>query len=145
VLALPFARKESIGMNLVVPNYNYSYYLQRLRDDQAVALTFRFFYAGLRRNLGVGDPRLLRPTEFGGAIRRFFALRSLSVVIKPEADFMEIPRLQRSCGITEVDGALPALQELHIELPTEKCPQMDEAIELFLAIVNKSCTLSAVL
>jgi hypothetical protein len=136
VLGLPFARKDSVDMDLVVSHYNYSYYLQGLRDDQAVALTFRFFDAGLRRNLGVTDPRLLRPAEFGGAIRRFFALRSLSIAIKPEADFTEIPRLQGSFGIiTEVDRALPALKDLHIELPTEKCPQMDEAIELFLAIV----------
>src|SRR5204863_4612097 len=129
VLALPFACKDSIGIDLVVPSYNCPRYLQRMRDDQAVALTFELFYAG------VADPRPLLPAEFSGAIKRFFALRSLSVAIKPGADLMEMPQLQGSSGPVEVDGALPALKELHIELPAEKCPQMDEVIELFLAIV----------
>jgi hypothetical protein len=135
VLALPLVQKEAIRMNIVVPNYKYQHYLRRLRDDQAVALTFRFCHASHRRYVGSGDLCLIRPAELGSALGRFYALQSLSVVIEPEEDIAKIPLPQSGLVILEADSILPALQELHLELPAKEYQAIDEATNLFLAII----------
>jgi hypothetical protein len=141
VLALPVAQKETIRIKIgnpfpeFVPNYKHQLYLQRLRNDQAIALTFRFHYASFREYVGPGGLHLLRPAELGSAIGRFYALRSLSVVIEADEVIGKTQRLESGLTILEADSALPALQELHLELPVQEYQEMDEATNLFLAIV----------
>jgi hypothetical protein len=135
VLALPFAQKERVRMYIVVPNYKHQYFLQRLRDNQAIAVTFRFRYSIYRQCAGPEDLCLLRPAELGSAIGRFHALRSLSVVIEPDEGIAKIPRLQSGLPVLEADSALPALQELHLELPVNEYPAVDDATDLFLAVI----------
>lgn len=135
VLTLPIARKESVHVNLAVPNYKYQWFLERLRDWQPVALTFWFRYSSFGGILDPGDPGLLRPAALGGRIERFYGLRSLSVIIEPEAHIEMFRRLQDDFPRPEANRALPALQELHLEFPLGKCPEIEKAIELLLAMI----------
>jgi len=118
-----------------IPDFRYQLLLPHLRDDQAVALSFRFHYTYFQTYGGLGGAHCFQLDELGDAIGRFNALRSLSVVILGSKDIASLYRVGTGLLIQESDVAMPALQELHLTLPVKECKVMDEGTTRFLTTI----------
>jgi hypothetical protein len=141
VLELSLAQKEAMRVSILdplfkfIPDFRYQLLLPHLRDDQAVALSFRFHYTYFQTYGSLGGAHCFQLDELGDAIGRFNALRSLSVVILGSKDIASLYRVGTGLLIQESDVAMPALQELHLTLPVKECKAMDEGTTRFLATV----------
>ncbi len=102
--------------------------LQNLYNVSPESLYLGFAYPSNVPNLP--DPASMIPT-----LEKLSSLRSLNLVVQTDSSMSTLPVLPFSLDTVGTSNSMPALTELHLELPMCKFEALDEAVKTFFSLI----------